>query len=801
MAGRADKHTSDHPITHVETPALSNISLETITNNKSTHSLSTTSLNESYKPVYVQKSVNIKLKSPSFNSSLKSEEKHLNGLTVSTEIIQINVDDDNLTKLDEHIEALEKDEIKHTYEEYTDDDLNEALRLSHNEEELNDHSEIEKLSMVPLVSDHQNENHYMPMTPKKGSISKEDIIIAPLDILSSIINSVDNAEENAYIEMTKASCRSSLTIDTKSSYEHLNIQKTVNKKEIFEPLYMELSSNAKKTDEQVRLLPDLLLQNLSLINIHSNDITNFKHSKVDDWTIGTNKSKKRFSLSDVYRPASYYLSTVNESSKENQIMESSCDVFNHNRNTTGRRQKNRSFDISSSNNISTVSKNNNTEKHYNSSSNIFDNFVKIESVNKHFESSIRYGFFNAKAEVSNAKSSLPEDILLNSTLMEIEQMKRVDSFSGLQPDNKQSIDSIGIDIGLVRPPDNFDTSWTAIENNTLEKAYQVTNHLEQIYYDSLEDVTNIDTNNLETLNENDFSTSESISSSSTFLNNSNIPNISDSASTSSNHNRHGSTLSDTAPYYYSDIRHTEKINASYTNYNCKLNNLKDVNIRKTGISHIHNPISYKDIVADINPEQCYSKELIDLSEKINDVNVKNLFEYDGNKTQKNVEKGTDQILFLKQTKSRELDKMSNLKIADMAPCTSGVTGEHMWEEDYLWRENLRRVSQRHTKSLDALDQISEPSRKESVGQKQRSKPSREVKYVNDLLPEKEKLMKINNQSNKLNTELESNSDEADDVYVQLAVTDDSDVYETLREDDMDREKIRQWDLMSSTGKF
>lgn len=55
-----------------------------------------------------------------------------------------------------------------------------------------------------------------------------------------------------------------------------------------------------------------------------------------------------------------------------------------------------------------------------------------------------------------------------------------------------------------------------------------------------------------------------------------------------------------------------------------------------------------------------------------------------------------------------------------------------WEEDALWRESLRRVSIRHTRSLDDLD-IDSPRQNETSNQPQNRKVTREVTYVNDVV--------------------------------------------------------------------
>ncbi|KAM8705206.1 hypothetical protein ACLKA7_009633 [Drosophila subpalustris] len=151
---------------------------------------------------------------------------------------------------------------------------------------------------------------------------------------------------------------------------------------------------------------------------------------------------------------------------------------------------------------------------------------------------------------------------------------------------------------------------------------------------------------------------------------------------------------------------------------------------------------------------------------------------------------------------------------------SVLGGELLWEEDALWRESLRRVSQRHARSLDDLDRIA-PSIPNPIptpapittltSQATKTKLSRDVTYVNDCL--KPRLGDL------LSPPSPSSSPASDehDVYVQLlanssttvsqAQATDADLYEVLREEtgsnlshksnELDRETIRQWDAMSS----
>uniref|UniRef100_A0A8D9AHW7 Pleckstrin homology domain-containing family A member 7 n=1 Tax=Cacopsylla melanoneura TaxID=428564 RepID=A0A8D9AHW7_9HEMI len=136
-----------------------------------------------------------------------------------------------------------------------------------------------------------------------------------------------------------------------------------------------------------------------------------------------------------------------------------------------------------------------------------------------------------------------------------------------------------------------------------------------------------------------------------------------------------------------------------------------------------------------------------------------------------------------------------------------------WEEDNLWRESLRRVSMRHTRSLDDLDQreVGTKSGRQSADiLSNQKKLTREVTYVNDIV------------SNRINQQKVQGSD--DSVYVRLAQHPDKPGYPVVQQVDnspsreqskqgsfleqgmyptrppsfeIDREKLRQWDLMSS----
>ena len=183
-------------------------------------------------------------------------------------------------------------------------------------------------------------------------------------------------------------------------------------------------------------------------------------------------------------------------------------------------------------------------------------------------------------------------------------------------------------------------------------------------------------------------------------------------------------------------------------------------------------------------------------------------------------------------------------------------GEDPWEQDSLWRESLRRVSLRHTRSLDNLDSpptSSRPERPERPESKSRARISRGATYVNDnVVFREEERPRVKRRSNEdQNPNQSSSQNQCLDQNQRLGQNesldqnDDDEAYETLAMDrigaggyvwdpeneayrkpstfekhflvegnlpptgstvemtgtsasfELDREKLRQWDLMSS----
>lgn len=764
MARRSDKNHS--LILHVETSAQDNeshsqkndhnISIESFNNtNNSTISLSTPLYSQSYKPVYTQKTVVGSSNSNMYTmqtASVATNNDMIDDPNRSTEIemmVDEHVMDSTTTENDEAVDVsdVEIDERNMSFE-YTDDDLNEVLLSSTPvlEPSTNDKNDTSTNPEENIIT----ENHYMPMTPKKPSESAT----VPLDILSSIKKSGEATEENAYIEMIKGSENRN---ESKSTYEFINISNANSKKsklQQLEPLYMELSHNSKRNSllKNILDLPDILKE-----PIISNSTSSLNR------ILAVEKNIKRFSLSDTFRPASYYLSTVKETQNENGHKTIDEDIVAAVPKETAweRRQKNLSFDIKSSMD----------NKQLNTTQSL-SQLSLPENFSKHYD----------KVKEHVRKTSLEQNNMV--PFLEV-------------PLSRSETANSSFDMSYIKPPDGFNNSSNealdAIATHD-ELCRKLSNSHVDCYYDSLEDVnvnqsmrnfvetsvTNM-MNNVETDPNESGSSTQGNMAACNFRLPSNLQAFSEEVT--------ASAIADTAPYYYSDIAQSSKVNVVE---NAKLNNLKDVNIHRAGIPHIHN-IIYNKI-----QENDVSIELKDANDKLSGINIKNLYEPENNKLQKNIDKETERMLFSKNSTKTKNQNRSEVN----------VSGDQLWEEDSLWCERLRVQSHRHTKSLDELNRIEEEQqieKKPTDSKRQNSKLTRDVTYVNyDILPMKHKHMMMERKSNQHanDDETESYSDEADDVYVQLAVTED--LYETLREEEtqkklysIDREKIRQWDLMSS----
>ncbi|TDG48184.1 hypothetical protein AWZ03_005359 [Drosophila navojoa] len=326
------------------------------------------------------------------------------------------------------------------------------------------------------------------------------------------------------------------------------------------------------------------------------------------------------------------------------------------------------------------------------------------------------------------------------------------------------------------------------------------------------------------------------------------------------HSRNNSNIStQSAPYYYSELPAPPQ-----------LNNQREIHAHGLNIAHIHNPIDRLQFNMDalVDKDQAIdSKNLYSVKANVEKLSYscnKNLIKLN-NVQLESAELGGGEgseghslnpiHSYLTTTKNtnlaRKLTGGSHLeaeeaadeaegrvglgaaeqrldKRATAAAATVNTTvnnanqlsvlgGELLWEEDALWRESLRRVSQRHARSLDDLDRIAVAAPALPIptpapmtmpsSQATKTKLTREVTYVNDC-------QKPPPRQPPAASPPSSPSHDEHDVYVQLLANSsamsqvsDADVYEVLRAEtgsnlshksqELDRETIRQWDAMSS----
>jgi len=230
-------------------------------------------------------------------------------------------------------------------EEYTDDDIDEALAQDDEDEavfeeadsqELREEREMQQIYVnEPITPTDQqfDESHYLPMTPKKVELGQPGVLT-----LVCTHESYAEEEENHYVEMTKGiqdeDCRSNYEIMCLASTSSSAFKET-NKTE---PVYMELAgvkappappSNEeahcssgrstlkkgkksgsetlkKKTKKrQGKDMPDILKPTKSALASDSSDADD--ESSRQQLEAKKLRSRSRFSLSDTFRPASYYL--------------------------------------------------------------------------------------------------------------------------------------------------------------------------------------------------------------------------------------------------------------------------------------------------------------------------------------------------------------------------------------------------------------------------------------------------------------------------------------------------------------
>ena len=847
-----------------------------------------------------------------------------------------NEDDDENENDEKELYDIKEDVSEDEGEqfEYTDDDLDEAL--AEHEDHKSDDKEASEIkndeALTPIntpksidASFDISEGHYLPMTPKKAilSSSASETSILAMDILNSIRSSADVIEENPYIEMSSG--LSEISSEKQSSpYELVMVS---SKKDGHEPLYMELSAqnlkekpskkspNENKTGTKKRPmekpssrikkrhdLPDILKQ--SQQSFKSDDSSDADDEDISKEPLVGLKSRSRFSLSDTFRPASYYLGASTSSSIHKNLPLAECldssdseivapppiptsppppldteEIFSSENFNTIKRNSTTSNEIihhrtmsASSNPLSDRTMDLNRTSRLSLQDQLFKQqqpaagylnlpqFEKLKNA-KLFSTASNCSIntddgsntssdFDLYNKIKLQSPSISADSLNHSQLSLTESSPRPrplplsdDSLFKFE-DEQNANEKLDHYLNKLETSDLLyskeQTTWLTESlrhmpggsmDPTSSLHYENINMIEQqqqhhqqhqkkmsnMYYDSLEDVSNKSAQDvsLQPLKEQNLSIHDALHEGETKSYQMEASLDQDGSSTNfemtqPSHSRNNSNLSDSAPYYYSDLT-ADTIQ--------QLNNQRDVQAAKKNsnyISHIQN------LISNTNKQQLTSI-LQDQAEKEQGIDSRNIYESGSGRLQKLVNKDEPTTSFANKIYYHEKNTNVNVSTSidnllySVPPKSenldaSTIDCDQLWEEDAIWRESLRRVSQRHARSLDDLDRIesissaatkaariSDADRQwgitpsSTTERKSRAKITRDVTYVNE---EHQRTI-----SKKKNVEASPSKLDDDDVYVQLACTANppSDVYEILRDDgsNIDRENIRQWDLMSS----
>lgn len=917
---------------------------------------------DSYVPVYAQKTVKDSISTGTELNSEQISNVDVDVNSSNSTDSTLNIKSDNSlteTSVDEtKVEFIEDDgsdgidEDEKSFE-YTDGDLDEAL-----ESKSDDGDEAK--TPTNDTSEEISESHYMPMTPKKSIISMSESNIFASSKLS--MSDVDN--DNAYVEMTTMGFNTSiLANDSKSSYELVCVNKRSNHcRTESEPVYMELShlknstlslnseepishskssikksgnkkSFEKKSDSgKTDNLPDILKLTKNVTLSESSDTED--ENPRDLYNVDL-RSRTRFSLSDTFRPASYYLGVTRPDSSDSEIVSpppipsspppmeelNTEEIFSSENCDTIRRKGKNSLNLSydqiprlhsSNSSLNSIKKDGiktsrlslpeqylkyKIKKTEDSSSNYnTDNSSPTSSdYDLYNKLKLQSPSFSGSLYPSNVSSPLRFDGMDSSSIDE-QRMKRrpisEDSMSEIESDrfdqdipdidlnaylnnlqssnvyldkqieNQWTQDSILSDVPFIKPPEVFRSEndkifydninflkndECAMSNEQRRKAVDIENKFD---LGSINDNPKIastpKTFKSQHMNYShprtasmDSTTSHSSKRSygSRSDNNASYSGF-DISMLSPVHSRVSSNISElsaqSAPYYYKDVSPADgsltnngnsngsTLSLSYsTGQPPKLNNMREVGLKRNGISHIHNQLDGTIGSAAI------SEDILNVANKNQLIDSKNLYGKDV-KIEKNVSKelttGYVGNKLYGRSEGVKANKVAveNKVLNNVTPpktnnttiqCNSDRTGANtysnlsnesrmnrsnhvvsetlnessdgnsLWEEDEIWRERLRRVSHRHARSLDDLDKIDKDC------------------SVNSGKSATEKIHLRANSGSARNEPATTYNE--NDVYVQLAKDSNSDLYERLRDDnvrksvEINRETLRQWDSMSS----
>lgn len=727
------------------------------------------------------------------------------------------------------------------------------------------------------------EENYMTMTPKKS-------ILAPQSLLSDGIPRTLylDLEENPYMEMTQSAdmnflgLNACLNINEPQPYEVVCFSDG----NIMEPVYMELNQNLKLSDRSIlnntveRQLPDILQppQDRQTVDNKSDSSDADDEASKDLDSLDT-PSQPRFSLSDSFRPASYYLGVTQatpelQDSSDSELVspppiptsplpihdldnvdDSMTSNFSYNEQL--KKEPLRQFSDKRSSNITD-----------NDSSLCTDAENKYNKQTHNSDSEVEFRIYQGSRNKTPVLDvSKPADIQSFKD-MDGDVSRRSKNFIGISEVSTTSLK----DYRNARKPEFSDKNFENIchdyenlymaeqpvnsERNKMS-AVAVSSPVSIHTRESSRDTTTTHSAGNSILSFDDYLTRarpESCVSNSaeivgllqasacstptivmeSFVNTQDIS----SASLYFQQHKDGAAnpFTQPAPYYYSDL----SMNTSHTDNSATmlmLNNQRGtMNGSKRDITHIINPIrcngnsvcrNAADNTFKLAAEaRSVSVDFLNLADKSGQIDKKNIYESDTLKRLKamdsisslqsnpetrniyptaNTEKfnscnaNTNDSTKIRRSYSLEgllenvlsestdvrsstqalnITNSSHIEVASDDRNADATEGSYLWEEDSVWHERLRSASQRHTKSLDNLDCVCELKK---LQKKQARGITRLVTYVNDNvyhMPVQDKQQKdVEKDKPCMHCKSETKTKEGSFI--------------------IDREKLRQWDLLSS----
>ncbi|CAG9816546.1 unnamed protein product [Phaedon cochleariae] len=698
------------------------------------------------------------------------------------------------------------------------------------------------------------EENYMPMSPKRS-------VLSPRSSTNSIEETLFNeseTDENHYVEMTQNAGASILSPTSESNQiEQQPYELVCFNGGKLEPVYMELKNPEGKSNNGQEL-PDILMASKRNTSANKSDSSDADDEASKDLDSLDTPSHPRFSLSDSFRPASYYLGAAQTAPEFHDSSDSELvspppipssppplddlDNIEEYNFLKGQNKKDETYRF---NLLTRSAQHRNSDQFFNSNNKYAKKSAHVScrrekgsslslDINKPSVSLSDKYFDENKLRVSVLSTNSDSDIELRQKTANYETMLKRRPVSEDVCTELESLDGTLMseciqNVELERYFDDMQIRNLSIASNDDSRSNSAAHQVCFPEYENLL-ITATSVHNTSTeLNytQRDESTRRSVhsggrpeSSTSTLAEISSILQNSNRSTPIIDVSTSNTICQISAPYYYSDLS-INMLNNECSSSMLTLNNQREtINGSKRDITHIINPI--KSETQDSNQRRSdieqntfklaaearsVSVDFLNLTDKSGNIDQKNIYESDTLKRHKvsdlldpkarnyypvqKTDKFTlSDVLISSETRVRRSHSLEGLienvfhDSIEPSQVPEDVTeenqtdilaseGSYLWEEDSIWRERLRTASQRHTKSMEDLDSIGDTKKK----QKSPRGITRGVTYVNDNFIKLDKHQKdLENQKTVKSSENEIRKEGS---FI------------------IDREKLRQWDLLSS----